>query len=405
MIGIKSVSIPVRMPILLPMQVLIKVFVKIRYVIMSIVMILSVSTYADTAKIDEKNTNGLIKVEGKELLQPNGDVFSIQGISFGNRVWTNDRLPYKHHDKDDYARVKALGMNTVRFYINYQTLEHDDKPYSYLDDGWQWLDKNIEWAKENNVYLILNIHVPQGGFQSNGDGWGLWTDHELQNRLVAMWKAIAQRYKNETTVLAYDLLNEPGVPKNKEQWQVLAQRLVNEVRKIDADHPLVIARVNNIAKRWDEDKDLNFIRVVGDNLIYTFHTYEPFFYTHQYIHWDKRMVNRDGGTWPDEKRGHNRARLDRTIKRFVDWGNRNSVPLYLGEWGLYKATFQNNHGGENYLIDMLAVIKKYKLHQTYHVYHEEAFGLYWGDDEIDPENKNRALEGILKKHLKTHNQD
>jgi endoglucanase len=38
-------------------------------------------------------------------------------------------------------------------------------------------------GKKHNVYLILNIHVPQGGFQSNGEGMELWDNPENQKRL------------------------------------------------------------------------------------------------------------------------------------------------------------------------------------------------------------------------------
>ena len=49
-----------------------------------------------------------------------------QGVAFGNRVWADDRIPRTHHDERDYARLAALGMNAVRFYLNYQTFEDDD---------------------------------------------------------------------------------------------------------------------------------------------------------------------------------------------------------------------------------------------------------------------------------------
>ena len=105
------------------------------------------------------------------------------GSSFGNEVWTNVRLPRRHHDEADYERIAAMGMNAVRFYMNYRTFEADAAPGKYLDDGWQWLDDNIAWAKRHGVYLILNMHVPPGGFQSLGNGKALWDRPEMQDRL------------------------------------------------------------------------------------------------------------------------------------------------------------------------------------------------------------------------------
>ena len=72
-------------------------------------------------------------------------------------------------------------MNAVRFYMNYRTFESDAAPGKNLDDGWQWLDDNIAWAKRHGVYLILNMHVPPGGFQSLGNGKALWIAPRCRN--------------------------------------------------------------------------------------------------------------------------------------------------------------------------------------------------------------------------------
>ena len=113
-------------------------------------------------------------------------------------------------------------MNAVRFYMNYRTFEADAAPGKYLDDGWQWLDDNIAWAKSHGVYLILNMHVPPGGFQSLGNGKALWDRPELQDRLIALWTAIARHCKGEPTIAGYDLLNEPVVTRAASQWHDLA---------------------------------------------------------------------------------------------------------------------------------------------------------------------------------------
>lgn len=336
-----------------------------------------------------------MKARGTDIVDQQDQPVFLRGISFGNRVWVNDRIPNQHHSEEDFQRVADLGMDLVRFYINYQTLESDANPYVYLEDGWQWLDQNIEWARAAGVYLILNMHVPQGGFQSQGRGWDLWQQPELQKRLVAMWRAIAERYRNEPVVFGYDLVNEPGVPKDKRQWQQLAQRLVDTIREVDSHHPVIVERVNSINRKWENDRDMNFVKVTGDNIVYTFHTYDPYYYTHQRIPWDDSMKNRDGGQWPNKKQHHTKADMAQSLENFLTWGKRNNVPLYLGEWGVYKANFDADRGGLNYIRDMLELIDQYKITNTFHVYHEESFGLYRGDGKLDPHNLNRPLQQLF----------
>lgn len=332
--------------------------------------------------------------KGTQIVNEDGDPIFFRGISFGNRVWVNDRIPELHHSEVDFKRVRKLGMNLVRFYMNYQTFENDQQPYVYLEDGWQWLDQNIAWARKHGVYLILNMHVPQGGFQSQGEGTALWKSVEMQNRLSALWQAIAKRYKDEPVVFGFDLLNEPGVPRHKNQWQELAQRLVVDIRKIDTRHPIIVERVNSINRKWLNDKEMNFVKVKGDNIIYTFHSYDPYEFTHQGAPWDKWVRNQDK-TWPDAKNNYSKAYLEKTIDNFLAWGERNNVPLYFGEWGVYKQGFEGGRGGLIYVQDMIDIIESRKITNTYHVYHEESFGLYRGDGKIDPKNVNEPLETLF----------
>ena len=178
-----------------------------------------------------------------------------------------------------------MGMNAVRFYMNYRTFEADAAPGKYLDDGWQWLDDNIAWAKRHGVYLILNMHVPPGGFQSLGNGKALWDRPEMQERCIALWTAIARHCKGEPTVAGYDLLNEPVVTRAASQWRDLAGRIAVAIRAVDPDHMLFVERLNSIAGDWSEDADRGFFRIADPNTVYEFHFYKPFHFTHQSASW------------------------------------------------------------------------------------------------------------------------
>jgi endoglucanase len=227
----------------------------------------------------------MLRVRGADVVDAKGRPVVLRGVAFGNEVWANTRLPRRHHDETDFQRVAAMGMNAVRFYMNYRTFESDAAPGTYLDDGWQWLDDNVAWAKRHGVYLILNMHVPPGGFQSLGGGKALWDRPEVQDRLIALWTAIARRYKGEPAVAGYDLLNEPVVTRAASQWRDLAGRLAVAIRAADPDHMLFVERLNSIAGDWKEDDDRNFFRIADPNTVYEFHFYKPFHFTHQSASW------------------------------------------------------------------------------------------------------------------------
>ena len=209
----------------------------------------------------------------------------LRGVSFGNEVWSNVRLPRRHHDEADYQRVAAMGMNAVRFYMNYKTFEADAAPGKYLDDGWQWLDDNIAWARRHGVYLILNMHVPPGGFQSLGAGKALWDRPEMQDRLIALWTAIARHCKGEPTIAGYDLLNEPVVTARRASGATWRRASRPRIRTVDADHMLFVERLNSVAGDWSEDAERGFFRIPDPNTVYEFHFYKPFHFTHQSASW------------------------------------------------------------------------------------------------------------------------
>ena len=242
-----------------------------------------------------------LKTQGRSIVDAQGQPVLLRGVAFGNEVWSDVRIPTRHHGEADYRRVAAMNMNVIRFYLNYKTFESDANPYAYLPDGWAWLDSNVAWARRNRIYLFLNMHVPPGGFQSLGGGQALWTIRENQRRLKALWHAIAARYREEPALAGFDLLNEPGVPVSRDQWKTLAQELVDTIRVADPRRMLIVERTNSVNGDWGEDADRNFFLVRDANTAYTFHFYLPFEFSHQYASWTSPPLG-EGGRYPDSSR-------------------------------------------------------------------------------------------------------
>lgn len=240
--------------------------------------------------------NPFIHTSGTKIVDANNNPILLRGVAFGNWVWNNG-IQVNHHNGLDYARVKNMGMNAIRFYLNYRIFENDATPYQYNQAGWDYLNQNIAWAKANGIYLILNMHVPQGGYQSQGTGDTLWTNVENQNRLVALWKAIADKYKDEKQIVGYGLVNEIVPTSSLSQWQQLAQRITDNIRMVDKNHILFIEKPIYIKGQTSENADYNFPIINDDNKVYEFHTYEPYYYTHQLFSWTGLP---DGGKYPDD---------------------------------------------------------------------------------------------------------
>ncbi|HBJ25207.1 MAG TPA: retaining beta-glycosidase, partial [Ruminococcaceae bacterium] len=136
--------------------------------------------------------SGFYHTVGRNIISPDGKKTTLYGMGFGNDVWCSSLSEVGlHHNEDSFREMKDLGFNSVRFLLNYRWFEDDDKPYTYKQEGFDYIDQSIAWAKKYGIGLVLNMHYPQGGYQSQGKGTALWTDPENQKRLVSLWGEIA----------------------------------------------------------------------------------------------------------------------------------------------------------------------------------------------------------------------
>ncbi|MBI5506175.1 MAG: cellulase family glycosylhydrolase [Deltaproteobacteria bacterium] len=186
----------------------------------------------------------------------------------------NVDVVFNSHDYDqiDYQRVADLGMNVVRLNLWWKLFENESAPYTYKPEGWEWLERNIVWARAAGVRLILDMHAPQGGFQGPGYSGSFWSSPALQARLSATWMAVAARYKDEPWIAAYDVMNEPSPPGDA-AWRDLAQELVDTIRAVDANHVVIVEQ--------SFASDYGPFLVDDPNVLYEFHWYERWRYAAQ----------------------------------------------------------------------------------------------------------------------------
>jgi endoglucanase len=226
--------------------------------------------------LDAEIAAKLWRVKGTKITTSAGEEIQLRGFVFGNEVSSTTAVPSGHHVGGDYARLAQMGMNSVRFYLNYWSFEDNDVPYKYKEDAFAWLDQNVEWAKAYDVRLIVNLQVPVLEHHTE-----FWEDDERQLRFVELWRTIAERYRAEPQIAGYGLLNEPSPTKNLKQWQLLADKTVSAIRDVDQQHILFLGRADSIGGDTSEVAGNNFPIVSDPNVVYEFRFYKPFQFTHQ----------------------------------------------------------------------------------------------------------------------------
>lgn len=278
--------------------------------------------------------------------------------------------------------IAEIGFNVIRMDLHYRIFEDDSNPGVYKQSGWNFLDTYIQWAANQNLYLILDMHVPPGGLQPTGGGGAcLWEDSDNRNRLVNLWLAIAQRYANEARIAAYDLLNEPNptgatLQAGAANWQSLAQQIVDAIRTVDRNHLIIVERINWLMNADGSSPLTNWelgvlkafqVSVNDDNTIYDFHFYHPVEYALQ-----NEGSFPDDGNYPDAnttqraKDGALMPRDENYLSHELQLEIRGTDPMFVGEWSPNPSTFNDTKGGYTYIRDMLDLMEQRQIHWTYY---------------------------------------
>ncbi|MBL0337002.1 MAG: cellulase family glycosylhydrolase [Chitinophagaceae bacterium] len=179
----------------------------------------------------------------------------------------------------DIIQIAGLGFNSVRPALNSRLFLTEGENPVYVDEGFRLIDSLVAWCKKHRLYVILDMHGAPGGQtgqnidDSPNDIPELFINPKYQDQLVELWVKLAQRYKDEPTVAAYDLLNEPlpvgtgSADKYKHLLVPLYQRITTAIRKVDPRHMITLEGFD-----WSNDWSL-FDKPFDSNVFYQFHYY------------------------------------------------------------------------------------------------------------------------------------
>ena len=285
----------------------------------------------------------LLQTQGKIIVNQSGDTVLLRGMGLGGwmlqegymlqtqgfanaQYEIRDRIEQligtadtdlfydawlaNHARKADIDSLASWGFNSVRLPMHYNlfTLPIEDEPVigqqTWLTKGFEMTDSLIEWCKQNQMYVILDLHAAPGG--QGGDAAicdydptkpSLWESAANRTKTVELWKKLAERYVNEPAVAGYDLLNETNwqLPGNV-MLRTLYEEITDSIRAVDNNHIIFIE-----GNWWAND------------------------FTGLTPPWDNNMVYSPHKYWSINDQA--------SIQWVLDIRNNHNVPLYLGESG------------------------------------------------------------------------
>jgi endoglucanase len=320
------------------------------------------------------------------------------------QVGSARQIQFTQFTKQDLVNIKSLGCDVIRLPINLHYMTGGAPDYTVDPLFFYFLDQIVDWCEELQLHLILDNHT----FDVNTN-----TDADVDKVLVPVWSQMAEHYKGRSTYLYYEILNEPhGIA--DERWGQIQQRVMTAIRAADPVHTIVVTGAG-----WGSYNNLKFLPTYRDNnLIYSFHFYDPFMFTHQGANWtNPSMVPLAGvpfpygagpmpacppelkGTWVESSlNAYNRDGTVKRVKELIDvavkFRDERDVPVFCGELGVYRQSSDNDQRVSWYEV-VRSYLQEKKIAWTMWDY-EGGFGLFKkGTNELFEHDLNIPLVGVL----------
>lgn len=247
--------------------------------------------------------------------------------------------------QDDLQNFKRLGVNYIRLCVSPDVIYKNGIPDP---TNLPLLDAGIASLEKAGLAVLLDLH-------DNGQMKLDEPQHD-NSGFIRFWEAMAKHYKGrQESSTVFELLNEPVFQKNPETWYQLQNQTVKAIRAIDPKRTILVASTG-----WNGIDTMVTMKPLAEkNLIYSFHCYDPFLFTHQGATWtgEQQKVMRDIpfpssptaveeiiSKIPEQYQGsvrdYGNQRLGKgylhdRLSLASNWGHKNRVPVLFGEFGAY----------------------------------------------------------------------
>lgn len=335
-----------------------------------------------------------------------------KGVNLGGWISQFDRFDEEHFrtfiTEKDIAYIASLRFDHVRVPVDYNVLEDEDA--GEIEIGFSCLDNCRDWCRKYGLNMLIDLHECYGysfdPLKKDMDRKKFFYDEALQARFFALWRKIAERYKDDVDMIAFEPLNEVVLGEVVDAWNEIAGKFIRRIREIAPTAYVVIGGVhyNNVMSV----PLLNF--PVDDHVVFNFHCYEPMVFTHQGAYWVDYMPGDYRIGYPrslaeyrkksmelsDELAGaifsENAGEIgvdffDRIFAPAVVAAEKADVALYCGEYGVIDLA--DNEDKLRWLIDIHTAFERYSIGHALWNYKAKDFGLV---DERFDSIKERFIE-------------
>lgn len=340
-----------------------------------------------------------------------------KGVNLGGWISQFDKYDVNHFEtfitKDDIAYIASLGFDHVRVPVDYNVLE--DEEGNTIESGFGYLERCRKYCEEYKLNMLIDLHECYGysfdPLKVNMDRKIFFYDEKLQERFLNLWRKIANRFKDYQDMVAFEPLNEVVLSEVKDAWNVVAGKYIKMMREIVPDSYLIIGGVeyNNVLSVPLLDIPTD------DRIVYNFHCYEPFIFTHQGAYWvdgmpqdfrigypktireyrdatSKTGVDNSSAIYKEKIGEISEGFFDDIFAPAIEKATKDNVPLYCGEYGVIDLAEPED--ALRWFVDIHAAFERYGIGCALWNYKQKDFGLV---DKTFESIKDRFIKLVTKK--------
>ena len=227
-----------------------------------------------------------------------------------------------------YDAYKTAGFGHVRIPITWDKRVANQSPYEVNDDFFNRVEEIVDWAIERDFYVMINAHH---------ESW-LKNDinAEKRARFVAIWTQVADRFKNKSSKLLFEILNEPN-GMTLEQVDSLNLEVLAVIRQSNPTRSVIYS-----GNGYTPAEAMKQADIPNDpNIIANFHSYDPWPFAGQ--------CTRSWGSEAD------RLALREIYQDVSNWSENFGIPVIVNEFGaaMYDFTQPQNICNENDRLEYL----------------------------------------------------
>ena len=313
----------------------------------------------------------------------------MRGINLGG--WLSQCAEYSegHYSsfitENDIKTISEWGLDHIRLPVDYNVIE--DEEGCVLPSGYKHIDDCIEWCGKYGLNVIIDLHKTKGfAFDDTAENNIMFDSHELQKHFISLWTNIAARYGKNSNVV-FEPLNEVSKIDSR-KWNALISKLLSAIRPFAPDKKIIFG-----GTQWNSVHTLKLLEIPDDkNIVYNFHFYEPFLFTHQHASWLSAVSDismRYPGTMEIYRKTSENIGcfgsglkntdemgaefMDKLISEAVDAAVNADVPLYCGEYGVIDQAVVSDTA--IWFEDIHSIFEKHGIGRAVWTYKELDFGI------------------------------